>query len=106
MTIFKLDMASLGTHVYRHDDVGITVTYFTARSDLVGYAFKRVKCICIIHQMKLAIISISDQDFLLTSKFCTRWIFFPFPALPRPGAIYMYMFKSIMYIVEYIPDIG
>ena len=104
LTILKLDMAPLGTHFYRHDDDGMTVTYFTARSGLVGYAFKRGKCICIIHQIKLAIISISDQDFLLSSKFCTRWSFLPCPALPRPGAIYMYMLKRIM--VEYQPDIG
>ena len=63
--------------VYSSDDPGLTFIYFTARSNLVPYAF----CIgkrktmdfsetIVVYDLKLATDDRSDKKFLLTSKLC------------------------------------
>ena len=59
------------------DDAGLTLTYFTARSNLVPYAFvwEKDKTIdfsetIVVYDLKLATDDQSDKKFLLTSKFC------------------------------------
>ena len=74
------------------DDPGLTLTYFTARSNLVPYAFIWEKSITMIfsetiavYDLKLATDDQSDKKFLLTSKLC------PLGAVcPQSRAIYMY----------------
>ena len=73
-------------HVFSNDDPGMTLTYFTARSNLVPYAFvwEKGKTMdfsetIVIYDLKLATDDRSDKKFLLTSKLC-----------PCPRAIYMY----------------
>ena len=39
--------------VYSNDDLGLTMTYFAAESNLAPYAFKLGKGICIMHQSKI-----------------------------------------------------
>ena len=63
--------------VYLNDDSGLTLTYFTARSNLVSYAFvwEIVKTIdfsetIVAYDLKLATDDQMDKKFLLTSKFC------------------------------------
>ena len=58
-------------------DPGLTLTYFTARSDLVPYAFVWEKAktmdfaeIIVIDDLKLATDDRSDKKFPLTSKHC------------------------------------
>ena len=78
--------------VYSNDEPGLTLTYFTARSNLVPYAFvwEKVKTMgfsetIVIYDLKLATDDRSDKKFLLTSKLC------PLGAVyPMPGAIYMH----------------
>ena len=75
-----------------NDDPGLTLTYFTARSNLVPYAFvwEKGKTVdfsetIVVYDLKLATDDRSDKKFLLTSKLC------PLGAVcPCPGAIYMY----------------
>ena len=75
-----------------NDGPGLTLTYFTARSNLVPYAFvwekgKTMNCseIIVVYDLKLATDDRSDKKFLLTSKLS------PLGAeCPLPGAIYMY----------------
>ena len=75
-----------------NDDPGLTLTYFTARSNLVPYVFvwEKGKTMdflktIVVYDLKLATDDRSDKKFLLTSKFC------PLGAVcPCPGAIYMY----------------
>ena len=72
--------------VCSNDDPGLTLTYFTARSNLVPYAFvwEKSKTI-VVYDLKLATDDRSDKKFLLTSKLC------PLGAVCAcPGAIYMY----------------
>ena len=59
------------------DDPGLTLTYFTARSNLVPYAFVWEKGktvdfseIIVVYDLKLATDDRSDKKFLLTSKLC------------------------------------
>ena len=74
------------------DDPKLTLTYFTARSNLVPYAFvwEKDKTMdfaetVVVCDLKLATDDGSDKKFLLTSKLC------PLGAVcPCPGAIYMY----------------
>ena len=74
--------------VCSNDDPGLTLTYFTARSNLVPYAFvwEKGKTMdfseSIIYDLKLATDDQSDKKFLLTSKLCPLYA-------PCPGAIYM-----------------
>ena len=72
---------------------GLTMTYFTERSNLVPYAFvwEKGKTMdfsetIVIYDLKLATDDWSDKKFLLTSKLC------PLGGLyaPCPVAIYMY----------------
>ena len=78
--------------VCSYDDPGLTLTYFTARSNLVPYAFvwEKGKTIdfsetIVVYDLKLATDDRSDKKFLLTSKPC------PLGAVcPCPGAIYIY----------------
>ena len=83
---------ALGTQGLQTDDPGLTLTYFTARSNLVTYAFvwEKGKTMdfsetIVVYDLKLATDDRSDKKFLLTSKLC------PLGAVcPGPGAIYMY----------------
>ena len=63
--------------VYSNDDPGLTLTYFTARSNLAPYVFvwEKGKTMdfsetIIVYDMKLATDDRSDKKFLLTSKLC------------------------------------
>ena len=87
--------AALGARVlpiYSNDDPGLTLTYFTARSSVVPYAFVWEKGITmdfsetiVVYDLKRATDDQSDKNFLLTTKLC------PLGAVCRcPGAIYMY----------------
>ena len=59
-----------------NDDPGLTLTYFTARSNLVTYAFVLEKgktmdfSETIVYDLKLTTDDRSDKKFLLTSKLC------------------------------------
>ena len=64
--------------VYSNDDPGLTLTYFTARSNLVPYAFVLEKGktmdfleTIVVYDLKLATDDRSDKKFLLTSKLCS-----------------------------------
>ena len=78
--------------IYSNGDPGLTLTYFTARSNLVPYAFvwQKGKTMdfsetIVVYDLKLATDDGSDKKFLLTSKLC------PLRAVcPCPGAIYKY----------------
>ena len=72
--------------IYSSDDPGLTLTYFTARSDLVPYAFVwgKGKTIdfsetIVIYDSKLATDDQSDKKFLLTSKLCLQGAVCPLP---------------------------
>ena len=63
--------------VYSNDDPALTLTYFTARSNLVPYAFvwEKGKTMdfsetIVTYDLKLATDDRSDKKFLLTSKLC------------------------------------
>ena len=63
--------------VCSNDDPGLTLTYFTARSNLVPYAFvwENGKTMffsetTVVYDLKLATDDRSDKKFLLTSKLC------------------------------------
>ena len=69
-----------------NDDPGLTLTYFTARSNLVPYAFEwgKVKTMdfsetIVVYDLKLAPDDRSDKTFLLTSKLCPLGIECPLP---------------------------
>ena len=75
-------------HVCSNDDPVLTLTYFTARSNLVPYAFvwKKGKTMdfsetIVVYDLKLATDDRSDKKFLLTSKLCPTWGYMP----PAPG---------------------
>ena len=75
-----------------NDDPGLTLTYFTTRSNLVPYAFvwEKGKTMdfsetIVVYDLKLATDDRSDKKFLLTSKLR------PLEAVcPLPRDIYMY----------------
>ena len=78
--------------VCSNDDPGLTLTYFTARSNLVPYAFvwEKGKTMdfsetIVDYDLNLATDDRSDKKFLLTSKLCPLGAY-----APCPGAIYMY----------------
>ena len=63
--------------VYSNDDPALTLTYFTARSNLVPYAFvwEKSKTMAfpetiVVYDLKLATDYRSEKKFLLTSKLC------------------------------------
>ena len=71
---------------YSKDDPGLTFTYFTARSDLVSYAFvwEKGKTMdfsetIVVYDLKLATDGRSDKKFLLTSKLCPPGGCMPLP---------------------------
>ena len=93
--ILKLGMQHRGLKLYKiyiNSDPRLTLTYFTARSNLVPYAFEWEKGktmdfseTIVIYDLKLATDDRSDKTFLLTSILC------PLGAVcPLPGAMYMY----------------
>ena len=68
LKLFKLDI---------NDDPGLTLTYFTARSNLVPYAFvwEKGKTVdfsetIVVYDLKLSTDDLSDKKFLFTSKLC------------------------------------
>ena len=72
--------------VCSNDDPGLTLTYFTARSNLVPYAFVWEKGktmdfseIIVVYDLKLATDYLSDKKFLLTSKLCLLRAVCPLP---------------------------
>ena len=76
--------------IYSNDDPGLTLTYFTARSNLVPNAFvwEKGKTMdfsetIVVYDLKLATDDQSDKKFLLASKLCPLYA-------PYPGATYMY----------------
>ena len=81
--ILKLGMQHRGLKLYKlyiNSDPGLTLTYFTARSNLVPYAFvwEKGKTMdfsetIVIYDLKLATDDRSDKTFLLTSKLCPLW---------------------------------
>ena len=93
--ILKLGMKHWGLKLYKvyiNDDPGLTLTYFTARSNLVPYAFvwekgktMDVSETIVVYDLKLATDDRSDKKFLLTSKLCPLGT-----VCPCLGAIYMY----------------
>ena len=79
--------------VCSNDEPGLTLTYFTARSNLVPYAFvwEKGKTMdfsetSVVYDLKLATDDRNDKKkFLLTSKLCPPGAVCPAPC---PGAIY------------------
>ena len=72
--------------IYSNDDPGLTLTYFTARSNLVPYAFiwEKGKTMdfsgtIVVYDLKLATDDRSDKKFLLTSKLCPLGAVSPLP---------------------------
>ena len=78
--ILKLGMQHRGLKLYKvyiNSDPGLTLTYFTAKSNLVPYAFvwEKGKTVdfsetIVVYDLKLATDDQSDKKFLLTSKLC------------------------------------
>ena len=69
-----------------NDDPELTLTYFTARSNLVPYAFvwEKGKTMdfsetIVVYDLKLATDDRSDKKFLLTSKLCSLGAVCPLP---------------------------
>ena len=67
-----------------NDDPGLTLTYFTARSNLVPYAFVYEKGktmdfseTIVVYDLKLATDDRSDKKFLLTSNFVPWGLYAP-----------------------------
>ena len=87
--ILKLGMSHWGLKLYKvciNDDPGLTLTYFTARSNLVPYAFvwEKGKTMdfsetIVVYGLKLATDDRSDKKFLLTSKLCPLGAVCPLP---------------------------
>ena len=72
--------------VCSNDDPGLTLIYFTARSNLVPYAFVWEKGqtmdfseTFVVYDLKLATDDRSDKSFLLTSKLCPLGAICPLP---------------------------
>ena len=87
--ILKLGMSHWGLKLYKvyiNNDPGLTLTYFTARSNLVPYAFvwEKGKTMdfsetIVVYDLKLATDDRSDKKFLLTSKLCPLGAVCPLP---------------------------
>ena len=82
-----------------NDDPGLTLTYFTARSNLAPYAFvwEKGKTMdfsetIVVYDLKLATDDPNDKKFLLTSKLCPLWAVCP---LPR-GYMHVLIMKKII----------
>ena len=72
--------------VCSNDDPGLTLTYFTARSNMVRYAFvwEKGKTMdfsenIVVYELKLATDDRSDKKFLLTSILCPLGAVCPLP---------------------------
>ena len=88
--ILKLGMHHRVLKYYQvcsNDDPGLTLTYFTARSNMIRYAFvwEKGKTMdfsenIVVYDLKLATDDRSDKKFLLTSILCPLWGCMP-PAL-------------------------
>ena len=72
--------------IYSNDEPGLTLTYFTARSNLVYYAFVWGKGetmdfseTIVVYDLKLATKNRNDKKFLLTSKLCPLGAVCPLP---------------------------
>ena len=72
--------------VCSNDDTGLTLTYFTARSNLVPYALVWEKGetmdfseTIVVYDLNLATDDRSDKKFLLTSKLCPLGAVCPLP---------------------------
>ena len=72
--------------VCSNDDLGLTLTYFTVRSNLVAYSFvwEKGKTMdfsenIVVYDLKLATDDRSDKQFLLTSKLCHLGAVCPLP---------------------------
>ena len=68
--------------VCSNNDSGLTLTYFTARSNLVPYTFvweigktMFFSETIVVGDLKLATDDWSEKKFLLTSKFCPLWLY-------------------------------
>ena len=71
-----------------NDDLGLTLTYFMARSNFVPYAFvwEKDKTMdfsetIVVYDLKLATDDRGDKKFLLTSKLCPLGTVCPLPGL-------------------------
>ena len=80
--------------VCSNDDPKLTMTYFTARSNLVPYVFvwEKGKTVdfsetVVVYDLKLATDDQSDKKFLLTSKLCPLGAVCPLPQ----GYIHVYV---------------
>ena len=69
-----------------NDDPGLTLSYFTARSNLVSYAFvwEKGKTMdfsetIVVYDLKLATDDQSEKKLPLTSKLCPLWAVCPLP---------------------------
>ena len=89
--------------VCSNDDPGLTLTYFTARSNLVPDAFvwEKGKTVdfsetSVVYDLKLATDDRSDKKFLLTSKLC------PLGGLyaPAPGYVHVLNHEKKMYKIS------
>ena len=85
--------------VYSNDDPKLTMTYFTARSNLVPYAFvwEKGKTMdfsetVVVYDLKLATDDRSDKKFLLTAKLCPLGAVCPLPRV----YIYIYIYICII----------
>ena len=86
--------------VCSNDDPWLTVTYFTARSNLAPYAFYGKKVKQWIFQ-KLLLSMIWQQMTEVTRSFCWHQNFVPWGLYaPCPGAIYMYKIMKKMYKIR------
>ena len=72
--------------MYSNDNPGLTLTYFTARSNLAPYTFvwekgktMDVSETIVVYDLKLATNDRSDKKFLLTSKLCPLGAVCPLP---------------------------
>ena len=82
-----------------NDDPGLTLTYFTARSNLVPYAFvwEKGKTMdfsetIVVYDLKLTTDDRRDKKFLLTSKLCPLGAICPLPH----GYIHVKIMKQIV----------
>ena len=85
------------TKFYINDEPGLTLTYFTARSNLVPYAFvwEKGKTMdfsesIVVYDLKLETDDRSDKKFLLISKLCPLGAVCPLPWGYMPPALGLY----------------
>ena len=89
--------------IYPNDDSGFTLTYFTARSDLVPCAFVWEKCktmdfseTIVGYDLKLAIDDRSDKKFPLISTFCHLGAICPL----HRGYIHLLNYEKYLYKIR------